>query len=112
MMKRKGVNYDVGRVLEGHLMRPTFDAKVAHRELEIIEDDLHCNAVKIQGLDIERVMAAAEDTLKQGLEVWLAPEMFERSQEETFDYTVKAAAACARRSDQPIEHDFPPMNAD
>lgn len=92
-MKRRGVNYDVGRMLEGHLMRSTFDAKVVHRELEIIKNDLHCNAVKIQGFDIDRLMTAGEDALKQGLEVWLAPEMFEESQEETFDYTVKAASA-------------------
>ena len=92
-MKRKGVNYDVGRVLMGYLQRPAFDTRVVHRELEIIKNDLHCNAVKIQGYDIDRVMTAAEDALEQGLEVWLAPEMFEKSQQETFDYTVQAAAA-------------------
>src|SRR5271165_829964 len=90
-MKLKGVNYDVGRVLLGHQMRPTFDPKVIHRELEIIKNDLHCNSVKIQGLDIDRLMIASEDALKQGLEVWLAPEMFEKSPEETFSYIVKAA---------------------
>ncbi len=92
-MKRKGVNYDVGRVLLGHLQRPTFDTQVIHRELEIIKHDLHCNAVKIQGFDIYRLMTTAEDALEQGLEVWLAPEMFEMGQQETFEYTVKAAAA-------------------
>jgi hypothetical protein len=92
-MKRKGVNYDVGRVLLGHLQRPTFDTQIVHRELEIIKNDLHCNAIKIQGFDIDRLMTAAEDALEQGLEVWLAPEMFEKSQQETFDYTVKAAEA-------------------
>jgi hypothetical protein len=80
-------------------MRPRFDSKVVYRELEIIKNDLHCNAVKIQGFDIDRVMAAAEDALEQGLEVWLSPEMFDRNQEETFDYTVKAggAAECLRQ---------------
>ena len=92
-MKRKGVNYDVGDVIEDFLMRPTFDAKVVHRELEIIKNDLHCNAVKICSLDIDRLMTAAEDALKQGLEVWLAPRMFEQSEQETFDYTVKCATA-------------------
>jgi hypothetical protein len=92
-LRLKGVNYDVGRVLEGHLTRLTYDAEIVHRELEIIKKDLHCNAVKIQGFDIERVMTAAVDALNQGLEVWLAPEMFEKDQEETFNYTVKAAAA-------------------
>lgn len=92
-MKRKGVNYDVGDVIEDFFMRPSFDAKVVHRELEIIKNDLHCNAVKICGLDIDRLMTAAEDALKQGLEVWLAPRMFEQSEQETFDYTVKCATA-------------------
>ena len=92
-MDRKGVCYDVGRVLEGSLQRPNFDARVVHRELEIIKSDLHCNAVRIQGLDIDRLIIASEDALKQGLEVWFSPEMFEKSQQETFDYLVKAAIA-------------------
>jgi len=92
-MKRRGVNYDVGRVLEGRLTRPKLDPKEMHREIEIIKNDLHCNSIKIQGFDIDRVVAAAEDSLQQGLEVWLAPEMFEESQDKTFEYSVKAAAA-------------------
>jgi hypothetical protein len=92
-MKHKGINYDVGDVLEGFHMRPTFDAEVVHRELEIIKNDLHCNAVKICGLDLDRLMTAAEDALKQGLEVWLAPRMFEKSEQETFDYIVECATA-------------------
>ncbi len=79
-MKHKGINYDVGDVLEGFLMRPTFDAEFVHRELAIIKNDLHCNAVKICGLDLDRLMTTAEDALKQGLEVWLAPRMFEKSE--------------------------------
>ena len=92
-MKRKGVNYDVGRVMMGENWRPTFDPKMVHRELAIIKNDLHCNAVRICGLAIDRLMMAAEDALKQGLEVWLSPEMWDKSQEETLDYLVKAAAA-------------------
>ncbi len=92
-MKHKGINYDVGDVIEGFPMRPTFDAEVVHRELEIIKNDLHCNAVKICGLALDRLTTAAEDALKQGLEVWLAPRMFEKSEQETFDYIVECATA-------------------
>ena len=92
-MERKGVDYDVGRVLEGTLTRPTFDIGVVHRELEIIKNDLHCNTVRICCQDIDRLMQAAEDALNQGLEVWFSPEMFEKSEQETFDYIVKAAEA-------------------
>ena len=35
----------------------------------------------------------AEDALKQGLDVWVAPEMFEESEEKTLEYVVEAAAA-------------------
>jgi hypothetical protein len=90
-MRRKGVCYDVGRVMLGRNWRPDFDAKVVHRELEIIKDDLHCNAVRLQGLDLDRLAAAAEDALQQGLEVWFSPEMWDRPQEETRNHVVKGA---------------------
>ncbi len=92
-MNRKGVCYDVGRVMLGNNWRPTFDPNIVHRELEIIKNDLHCNAVRICGLDIERLMTAAQDALTQGLEVWLSPEMWDKSQEETLQYITKAAVA-------------------
>lgn len=101
-MKRKGVCYDVGRVMMGQDWRPTFDPHLVHRELQIIKDDLHCNTVRICGLDLDRLMIAAEDALKQGLEVWLSPEMWDRSQEETLDYLVKAAVAV-----EPLRSSFP-----
>ena len=89
-MERKGVGYDVGRVMAGN-WRPDFDPKVVQRELEIIRDDLHCNAVRICGLDINRLVRAAEMALQLGLEVWLSPEMWDRSQAETLAYITKAA---------------------
>ena len=90
-MKQKGVCYDVGRVLEGHLTRPVFDLKVVQRELEIIRNDLHCNAVRIQSENIDRLVLASECALKLGLEVYFSPEMFEKSQQETFQYLSRAA---------------------
>src|SRR6185312_191229 len=88
----KGVLYDVGRVM-GINWRPHFDPNVVHRELSIIKNDLHCTAVKIRGLDITRLMIAAEDALSQGLEVWLSPEMWNKGQKQTLAYLVKAATA-------------------
>jgi len=90
-LNRKGVCYDVGRVMMESNWRPNFDLRVVHRELGIIKDDLHCNAVRIQGLDIDRLMLASEDALSQGLEVWLSPEMWDRSQDETLDHVARAA---------------------
>src|ERR1700690_4082446 len=94
-MRLKGVSYDVGRVMGGN-WRPAFDPKIVHRELEIIKNDLHCNNVRICGLDIQRLMVAAEQALKLGLEVWLSPEMWDKGQEETLANITKAAAAAEK----------------
>jgi len=90
-MNRKGVCYDVGRVMKGENWRPKFDSRIVHRELEIIRKDLHCSAVRICGLDTDRLMTASEDALSQGLEVWLSPELWDKDQEETADYIAKSA---------------------
>ena len=89
-MKFKGVTYDVGSVMDGN-WRPSFDMKVVHRELEIIKNDLHCNAVRIRGFDIDRLMKSAEDALEQGLHVWLVPQMWDKSPQKTMACIVKAA---------------------
>lgn len=89
-MKRKGVCYDVGREMYGN-WRPDWNSKVVHRELEIIKNDLHCNAVRICGKNMSRLTIAAEDALQQGFEVWLSPELWNKSPEVTLEYTAKAA---------------------
>jgi hypothetical protein len=91
-MNRKGVSYDVGRVL-GVDWRPHLDRRLVHRELEIIRDDLHCNAVRICGADIARLTMATEEALEQGLEVWLSPELWEFAAY----LTGSASAAVSRR---------------
>ncbi len=90
-MNRRGVCYDVGRVLWDQDWRPQFSAAEARRELAIIRDDLHCNAVRICGQDVERLIAAGEAALDLGLEVWLSPELWDRSPEETLGYLAGAA---------------------
>jgi hypothetical protein len=75
----------------GRDWRPDFDPRTVHRELEIIKKDLHCNAVRLQGLDIDRLGVAAEDALRQGLEVWFSPEMWDREQQDTRNHVVKGA---------------------
>lgn len=94
-MNRRGVSYDVGRVL-GLNWRPVFDPAVVRRELQIIRDDLHCNAVRICGRDIDRLLTAAEDALVLGLEVWLSAELWNKDQHGTLAYIAEAATAAER----------------
>jgi hypothetical protein len=89
-MRRKGVLYDVGRVTVAN-WRPDYSPAVVHRELEIIKAGLHCNAVKICARDIGRLAAAA--ALRQGLEVWFCPELWDKSQDTTLRHITRAAAA-------------------
>lgn len=77
-MKIKGVNYDAGAVM-GFNWRPDFDMPTVRRELEIIKNDLHCNAVRIDAQDIRRVTAAAQAALDQGLDVWFSPILWDKS---------------------------------
>jgi len=89
-MKRRGVCYDVGSVMLVN-WRPDFEPRTVHRELQIIRDDLHCNAVRISGRNFGRLEVAARDALEQGLEVWLAPGLWDKGQDATIAYMIKAA---------------------
>ena len=90
-MKTKGVCNDVGRVMTGSSLRPKFDREIVQQELELIKNDLHCNAARIQGLDIHRLQTASEFALNLSLDVWFSAEMWDKPEEETIEYTIKAA---------------------
>ena len=97
-MQHQGVHYDTGTVFRGPgyaiSTRPTpLDMSVVRRELEIIRDDLHANAVRIVGSDLGPMTAVAEIALGLGLEVWFSPAFFEYSLEETAARLVAAAEA-------------------
>jgi len=100
-MQRNGVSYDVGRHLYGD-WRKDYDPQTVHRELEIIKNDLHCNAIRICGKDLERLETSAKDALQQGLEVWLSPDLWNKSPGQTLAYLIKAAEVAERlRIDHP-----------
>jgi hypothetical protein len=68
---------------------------VVRRELQIIRDDLHANAVRVGGSDLARLTAVARIALEAGLEVWFSPAVLEHPPEETQSRLVAAAAAAA-----------------
>jgi len=72
-MRAKGINYDTGFFNKGASTREPFDLAEVRRELEIIRDDLHCNAVRITGGDAGRLDEAARIAAELGMEVWFAP---------------------------------------
>ena len=72
-MRARGMTYDTGFVRNGEISREHLDPGVVRRELTIIRDDLHCNAVQIIGGDPERLELAASCAAGLGLEVWFSP---------------------------------------
>jgi hypothetical protein len=94
-MNRRGVTYDTGIVFSGPgyniPTRPRLDLATAERELQIVRDDLHCNAVRLIGREVDRLVQVAERALALGLEVWLSPALWGRPPDETLRYCISAA---------------------
>ncbi|BAU85076.1 hypothetical protein SLA_4188 [Streptomyces laurentii] len=72
-MRARGMTYDTGFVTHGRNSREHFDPAVVRRELAIIRDDLHCDAVQIIGGDPGRLESAAVAAAGLGLEIWFSP---------------------------------------
>jgi hypothetical protein len=98
-MEIKGICYDVGREMDGN-WRPDFDPGIIHRELQIIKSDLGCNAIRICGKDIGRLVGTTQDALQQGFEVWFSPELWNQNPMATLSYTTRAAAAVEKLREQ------------
>lgn len=81
-MRARGMTYDTGFVVHGQTSRERFDPAVVRRELAIIRDDLHCNAVQVIGGDPERLELAAAAAAELGLEVWFSPYPLELDPEQ------------------------------
>jgi hypothetical protein len=95
-MRAKGISYDTGFVVNGRSSREPFDPEAVRRELRIIRDDLHCNAVRVMGGDPERLEVAATYAADLGLEVWFSPYPLEL----TLDELLSLLADCAERAER------------
>jgi hypothetical protein len=94
-MRAKGVGYDTGFRIGGSDGRPVEPA-VVRRELEIIRDDLHCNAVRLIGNDLDRMEVAAEYAAGLGLEVWYSPYPMELDGPQILEHLAGAAERAER----------------
>jgi hypothetical protein len=95
-MRGKGICYDTGFINKGNYSRKAFDPDVVRRELRIIREDLHCNAVRITGGDPERLEVAATLAAEAGLEVWFSPFTCDLSTDEM----LTLLADCAERAER------------
>ena len=95
-LRGKGITYDTGFFYAGMSTRETFDPEVVKREMRVIQDDLHCNAVRITGGDADRLEIAALHAAHAGLEVWFSPFTADLTTDELLDFL----ADCAERAER------------
>jgi hypothetical protein len=95
-MRGKGITYDTGVLSAGTSTHEPFDPEVVRREMRIIHDDLHCNAVRVTGGYADRLKIAATHAAAAGLEVWLCPFTNGVTQGELLDLL----ADCADHAEQ------------
>ncbi len=104
-MRYRGIVYDVGTEFpNGRSTRTDLDPAVVRREIEIIRDDLHCNAIRVCGHDLARLRETAEYALAQGLTVWFSPILIDATQDETLRYLAEGSrvAEVLRRQNDDI----------
>jgi hypothetical protein len=94
-MRARGMGYDTGFNVHGAMGRP-FDRTQVQRELQIIRDDLHCNAVRLIGNDLERLEITAEHAAGLGLEVWFSPYPMELDSQEILELLADGAERAER----------------
>lgn len=103
-MQHRGVHYDTGTTFRGpgyaiSTRRAHLNMSAVRRELQIIRDDLHANAVRVGGSHVDRMTATTEIALGLGLEVWFSPAFFEYQPGETTSRLVEAARAVSALED-------------
>jgi len=95
-MRAKGINYDTGFLSAGSSTHEPFDPEVVRREMRVIREDLHCNAVRVTGGYVDRLKIAATHAADAGLEVWLCPFTNGLTPDELLDLL----AACAEHAER------------
>ena len=91
-MRTHGICYDTGFFNAGGNTHEPFDPELVAREMRVIHDDLHCDAVRITGGDAGRLKTAATAAAEAGLEVWLCPFTNELPAEELLALLADCAA--------------------
>src|SRR6478672_1365877 len=95
-MRIKGIVYDTGFINAGVTTKDTFDINLIKREMHIIKNDLHCNAVRITGGDADRLETVAALAASEGLEVWYCPFTCGLTISELSSFLIDAAGRAER----------------
>jgi hypothetical protein len=99
-MRYLGIHYDIGTTtIERGTTRPALDKATIEREIGDIAGGLHANAVRITGVDVDRMRVAGEVAGQLGLSVWLSPMLPDADAETTLRAIATTAAIGQRLRD-------------
>lgn len=103
-MRYYGVVYDVGlRFSPESLSVEPFDQSLVDYDMGAIAEQLHANAVRIEGEGIPRLVAAARSAHSAGLAVFFSPWKMNADIDETRRYLAEAAIAAEQLRTEGVE---------
>jgi hypothetical protein len=102
-MKYRGVVYDVGLNFngDGFSVEP-FDPALVEYDMRTIANDMHANAVRIEGEDTYRLETAARAAHSMGLKVWFNPWKMNEGVDATRAYFEEAAKTAEKLRNEGI----------
>ncbi|MEU7080860.1 hypothetical protein ABZ938_24110 [Streptomyces sp. NPDC046409] len=95
-MRTFGITYDTGFTTAGTTTREPFDPTVVRREMQIIRNELGCDAVRITGGNRDRLETAARYAAEAQLEVWYSPFTNGLTTGELLDFLTDSAERAER----------------
>lgn len=95
-MRTFGITYDTGFTTAGTSTREPFDHAVVRREMQIIRNELGCDAVRVTGGDRDRLETAARYAADAQLEVWYSPFTNGLTTGELLDFLTDSAERAER----------------
>lgn len=103
-MKYRGVVYDVGLRFGdlGFSVEP-FDPILVEHDMRVIANDMHANAVRIEGEEIHRLESAAQAAHSMGLTVFFNPWKMNEGIDRTRAYFEDAAETAERLRNEGVD---------
>src|SRR5436190_7139496 len=96
-MQLRGIHYDAGTdTVTGGLTRASLTKADAAREMEMISQQLHANAVRVTGRDAGRLAMVGQLAAERGLDVWLSPLLVNGDASSTLALIAETAEAAER----------------
>jgi hypothetical protein len=95
-LKYRGVVYDVGLRFVDVLSVEPFNPALVKHDMRVIAKELHCNAVRIEGEPIDRLVTATREAHSHGLTVFFNPWKMNVGADATRAYYTEAATAAEK----------------